>query len=147
MSRKRGRGNAARIARTPYALDHTAIRSRAPRDIGPEYSPESEGYSPDSGGFFTPSVRPLIRTVLAQPAPQRFRKRTQSPLVPVRASMRSFGKATRSPFLNATLVTPQLADRAIVCAKRNIRREVLFAIRRTGKGSGSPRRPKSKVKC
>jgi len=95
-------------------------------------------------------VRPLIRTVLEnsedfQPPPRRGKR--QSPTVAVRATFRSSGKATRSPFLNATMVTPELTERAIICAKRNIRKEVLFATKRTGKGSRSTKRTPSKVRC
>lgn len=144
MARKnRGRGSQARLAR-PYPLDHTASRSRAP-DL-PSWDDESPS---DFEGLFRPiPVRPLIRTVRIDSAPPQPRLvKRQSPLVQVRATMRSSDRAARSPFLNATAVTPQLADRAILCAKRTIRREVIFANRKTGKGSGAPRRKRSKVKC
>lgn len=151
MSRRNRRGGrSGGVARPfPSALDHPATRFRRPDwdDSGPESDP-SDAF----GGVFSvhhngATVRSLIRTVLPERGWPVRPSRLRSPLVPVRASMRSSGKAARSPFLNATTVTPQLAERAITCAKRTIRREVLFATRRTGAGSASPRRPKSKVKC
>lgn len=103
-------------------------------------------------GVRTPPVRtPLIRTVLIERGSENFShypdSRLPSPVASERATGRSSDRQTRSPFLNATMVTPQLSERALVCARRGIRREVLFAKRRTGKGSRSPRKPKSKWSC
>lgn len=109
------------------------------------------GFDADAEEAFTAPVRsPLIRTVLeipssSQPPPRRGLR--SSPVVAVRATGRSSQKRVRSPFLNATTLTPQLTERAIICAKRTIRREVLFARKRTGKGARSPRRRPSKVRC
>lgn len=125
-------------------LDHTA--SRYSRRLS-DYEPVSladirEAFSmPQTGAQYDP----LIHTVLPEPAP--FRKMRPSPTRPVRATFRSSDRATRSPFLNATTVTPQLTERALECASRTIRKEVLFAKRKTGKGSKAPRRQRSKVKC
>lgn len=145
MSRnnRRRRSTSQASAFSP-TLDHTA--SRYPRRLS-DYQPVSladirEAFSLVSDDS---QVRPLIRTVLPEPAP--FRKMRQSPTRPVRATFRSSDRATRSPFLNATTVTPQLTERALECASRTIRKEVLFAKRKTGKGSRAPRRNRSKVKC
>lgn len=146
-SRKRSGGNQPRLARpTSTALDHTASR----------YAPALSDYYPASleelrEAFSLPTVRSLIRTVLPEPVP-RFqapprRGKRLSPAVAVRATMRSSDRAVRSPFQNATMVTPDLTSRAILCAKRSIRREVIFATKSTGKGSRAPRRKRSKVKC
>jgi len=145
-TRNRSRGSTVRLARPTTALDHTASRYRDPLQ-----GLLADDYPPESGGFFDSPVRPLIRTVLEIPstpyqAPPRRGKRA-SPTVAVRATFRSTDKAVRSPFLNATAITPQLTERAILCAKRNIRREVIFATKATGRGSKAPRRFRSKVKC
>lgn len=98
----------------------------------------------------TPVRSPLIRTVLEIPAPPQpppRRGSRRSPVVQVRATFRSSDRQTRSPFLNATAVTPELTERAIICAKRTIRREVLFANKQTGKGAKAPKRNLSKVRC
>ncbi|QXP44149.1 MAG: hypothetical protein [Arizlama microvirus] len=113
------------------------------------------------GGFSTPDdppdltyptgkVRtPLIRTVLEIPAPPNPPRRStpRSPVLSARATGRSSDRKARSSFLTAQGITPELTNRAIVCASRTIRREVLFARKQTGKGSKSPRRYRSKVKC
>lgn len=149
MARKKARrGYSARVA-PPQRLDHTATRYRD------RYSHLDQQENPPGWGGFSPSitrktVRPLIRTVLEIPStPQSFRnKRLASPVLPVRATIRSSDVSIRSPFNNATMLTPQLTERALICAKRNIRREVLFAYRKTRKGAGgAPRKPRSKVNC
>lgn len=151
MSRNnRKRGSQSRLAR-PYPLDHTASRYAAPvMDFDlPDYSPTAS-LDDLREAFSISTVRPLIRTVL--PEPERFqspprRGKRQSPTLPVRASFRSSDRASRSPFLTATAVTPQLTERALHCAQRGIRREVLFATKSTGKGAKSPRRQRSKTRC
>lgn len=123
------------------SLGHTADHFR---------DPEWHSFGDDIPVRPYPVRSSLIRTVLAErdvPQLPPFRSRPNSPLVAVRASMRSNPKAARSPFFVAQGIQPQLADRAILCAKRGIRREVLFAYRQTGKGSRSPRRSPSKVRC
>lgn len=136
---RRTRGQTVRLTRPNSALGHTVSRFRA-SEPEPDYSPVPTG----------PVRYPLIRTVLVdtsthQNPPRRGNR--QSPGRQVRATFRSSDRQTRSPFLNATMLTPELTNRAIVCAGRNIRREVLFARKQTGKGSRSPRRNRSKVKC
>lgn len=146
-NRRRRRATALRPARhTPpfkKSLGHTA-------------GPSLDFYAPVSlpdirQAFSTRPVRsPLIRTVLEipqgfQPKPRRGVR--QSVVVQSRATGRSSDRRTRSPFLNATMVTPQLTERALICAKRMIRKEVLFATKRTGKGAQSPRKSPSKVRC
>lgn len=132
----------------PSPLDHTARRSRVKSVPFDDVEPVSLAEIREA--FSRPTVRPLIRTVLVEPetfsAPPRRGKR-QSPTLAVRATIRSTDRRTRSPYLNATMVTPQLTERALECAKRSIRREVIFATRKTGKGARSPRRTPSKVKC
>lgn len=101
------------------------------------------------------STRTLMRTVLDDrssrsrsssfPSLQTRFPSQRSPAVVVRASGRSSQRAARSPFLNATFYSPGLTERSMVCARRHIRKEVLFALKRTnGKGSRGRR---SKVRC
>lgn len=145
MARKRRRVLSRPARRiTTQSLGHTAGRSLGriePLRLGP----------PPEAVYRSPVRSPLIRTVLIEPArgyqspPQR--GRPNSPLVPVRATGRSSDRRTRSPFLNATMLTPELTERALICARRNIRKEVLFANRQTGKGARSPKRTPSKVRC
>lgn len=89
------------------------------------------------------TVRSLIRTVLTDRDP---RTQTRSHLD---VSRRAVLRSRRSPgpwSLNPEVIP---SPRAFTCARRSIRREVLFAIRGTGKGSRSPRRhtSESKVRC
>lgn len=147
MSRnKRRRKSTSWSARQiTYPLDHTADSYGEPLDFA-----ESASLPEFGEAFSRPTVRPLIRTVLVERPPFQSpprRGKRQSPLVQVRATIRSSDKAIRSPFGNATMITPELATRAIVCAKRNIRREVLFATKSTGKGAKAPRKNRSKVRC
>ncbi|UOF80429.1 hypothetical protein [Microviridae sp.] len=127
--------------RSPFqSLGHTV----GPRSVFEADEPPAFG-----GGFSSPVRSPLIRTVLEipfQPKPPR-RSTPRSPVAQARATGRSNDRRTRSPFLNATMVTPELTERAMICARRGIRREVLFATKRTGKGAKSPKRYKSKLKC
>lgn len=154
MSRNnRRRRSQSRLARPPSALDHTASRFGGPVldfDL-PDYPSVSLDDLREAFSVSNPSqVRTLIRTVLPEPERSRSikpRKRTQSPTLPVRATFRSSDRVVKSPFLIATGNTPQLPERAIHCAKRGIRREVLFATKSTGQGAKSPRRKRSKVRC
>lgn len=139
MARKNNRGSSVRLTRPPQALGHTVSRFRD--------SDETSDF-----GYLPSLVRsPLIRTVLVNPAPpspRRFQgNRKPSPILQSRATGRSSDRQTRSPFLNATMLTPELTFRAVHCAQRTIRREVLFARKKTGKGSQSPKRTRSKVRC
>lgn len=88
------------------------------------------------------STSTLMRTVLGD----RISGSRESPIVRSRASRRS---RLVSPWEQVNFVSPQLTERAQICARRAIRREVLFAIKGTGKGSGARRRysEKSKVRC
>lgn len=133
---------------SPPALGHTV----GPYSLLDAQDRPGEGWAWESPS--PPPVRPLIRTVLENPStppnPNKIRPRRFSPqssTLQSRATGRSSDRPIRSPFLNATMVTPQLAERAIQCAKRGIRREVLFATRNTGKGALSPRKPPSKWRC
>jgi len=100
------------------------------------------------------TVRPLIRTVLTD---------TQSPRQATRRHLDVSRRAvlrSRSP---SPWTTGPLADfgpdvyvespplpRSLTCARRTIRKEVLFALGQTGSGSRSPRRyrtPDSKTRC
>lgn len=113
--------------------------------------PDEAFFRAMEAAFDPPStVRPLIRTVLVEPAIQQkpvISGSRESPLLRSRATGRSSDRLTRSPFLNAQTVSPELTMRALECAKRSIRREVLFATRQTGKGARSPKAPPSKWRC
>jgi len=131
----RNKGDLARRSPT-QSLDHTA-------NGRPNWEPVP----------LSPVRNPLMRTVLGDTAQRRSPSlpvkpaARRSPTVAVRASGRSSQRQIKSPFLNATLLTPQLSQRAMLCARRTIRREVLFAVKRTSKGSSGSRRPRSKVGC
>lgn len=101
-----------------------------------------------------PTVRPLIRTV---------RTDTQSPRQSTRRHLDAARRAvlrsrSPSPWTTGPLAsfgpdvyveTPPL-PRSITCAKRTIRKEVLFALGRTSAGSGAKQRrrnPDSNVRC
>lgn len=142
---RRKRATALRPARrTPSfntSLGHTAGSPFDSYELSSLPGPRQAVYNP---------VRsPLIRTVLVdsvyQPRPQR--GRPNSPVAQARATGRSSDRRIRSPFLNATMLTPELTERALICARRGIRKEVLFATKRTGKGAKSPKRYRSKVRC
>lgn len=118
----------------------------APSRYPPTYSTASARLDPldhtAEPSFSDHSTRTLMRTVLGDRTPglaSRF-----SPVVRSRATGRS---RVVTPWEQVRLISPQLTNRAMVCARRTIRREVLFALKGTGKGSKSPRRPKSKVRC
>lgn len=144
MARNRNRRQAqtARLTRRTFQpLEHTV-----------SLPPEPFRSQPRSRlAYSTSPVRsPLIRTVLVEPEvlqPRPRRGQMASPAVQSRATGRSSDRRIRSPFLNATMVTPELTERAILCAKRSIRREVLFATKQTGKGAKSPKPFRSKVRC
>jgi hypothetical protein len=143
-NKRNRRGYQERLARPLSPLDHTASRFH-----GDLFSDDSVSLADIREAFSIPTVRPLIRTVLVEREPFSSppRKRTASPQVPVRATFRSSDRQTRSPFLNATTLSPQLTERAILCAKRGIRREVIFATKSTGAGAKAPRRNRSKTRC
>lgn len=88
------------------------------------------------------STPPLMRTVLGDRTPGLATR--SSPVVRSRATGRS---RLVTPWEQVRLISPELTKRAMVCARRTIRREVLFATKATGKGSKSPRGPRSKVRC
>lgn len=97
------------------------------------------------------TVRPLIRTVLTDTLSPRRGTRTHLDAMR-RAVLRS-----RSPSPWRTddnnlfrFDSPPPLPRAMICAKRSIRREVLFALSRTSSGAGALRRkwtPDSNVRC
>lgn len=116
--------------------------------------PEALGQTARSPGYRPaplPSAFTLIRTVLAEPAPGFVspprRGKPRSPLVSVRATDRSSDYQAKRFTWNPTALHPELTQRSIHCARRGIRREVLFATRRTGKGAKAPRRRQSKTRC
>lgn len=137
-------------------------RQSATRRYSPP-RPKSLGHTVDDSDLFSalsafpdsPVRYPLIRTVPVERAfvpsytPRLRAVGVSSPAVAVRATGRSSDRAYRNPMLQATGITPELTERAIVCARRTIRREVLFASKRTGKGSHSPKRYtlNSKKRC
>ena len=97
------------------------------------------------------TVRPLIRTVLTDTLSPRRGTRTHLD-ASRRAVLRSRAAspwATGAQALFAPHVKPPL-QRSLTCARRTIRKEVLFALGRTPAGSGSRSRkhnPDSKVRC
>lgn len=113
------RGSVYTRPSAPYALDHPA-RTR--------------------------TVRPLIRTVLTDTHP---RNQTRAGLnVSRRAVLR--GRTPVNPWDPASFHSSgPLYERNFICARRSIRREVLFALNATGRGAGAPRRrtQESKVRC
>ncbi|UIB81357.1 hypothetical protein [Flyfo microvirus Tbat1_66] len=132
------------------------IRASEPRRRGGSYSPPTPrrqrpsyrlsdplSYSPtrtqvlDHPVWASRTVRPpLIRTVLRD-TPLRKLNNRRSPDVPARAlaRMKPWTTFETEPF-----------PRAVTCARRTIRREVLFATRQTN-GAGSRGVPKSKERC
>jgi len=92
------------------------------------------------------TVRRLIRTVLTDTHP---RNQTRAHLnVSRRAVLRS--RTPHDPWSADRLVSSgPLYERNFICARRSIRREVLFALKATGRGAGAPRRrtEESKVRC
>lgn len=85
----------------------------------------------------------------SRPVPRSlFRGSPVSSLYPVRATFRT---RSVSPGLDVRSVIrgKELPARALDCAKRVIRKEVLFALGRTGRGARSPRRRRreSSTKC
>lgn len=88
------------------------------------------------------TVRPLIRTVLTDT-----RQGTRRHLdVSRRAVLRS---RSPSPWTTDPWVETPPLPRSLTCARRSIRKEVLFALGQTGSGSRSPRRrtAESKTRC
>lgn len=87
-----------------------------------------------------------VRTHLIRTVPRDTRK-PQSPALLVRAQGRQAWPAWSSVMDPIGMVARQEPlKRAITCAKRSIRREVLFALGlKNGAGSGG--KPKSKVRC
>lgn len=107
------------------------------RQIGPTLYLRTRARALDHPVFAPRTVRPpLMRTVLRDTTSRKFNNRRQADL-PARAlaRMKSW----------PTFETPPL-PRALTCARRQIRREVLFAMR-AGNGAGSRGVPKSKERC
>lgn len=104
-------------------LEHTAGRFWEPlEDFRDKYYYSISTYPNDSRRITAP-VRQL----------GGYRK---SSLYPVRATMRT--RVVSS--LRQEIEGRRLADRALACAKRTIRKEVIFALRLTSKGAGARRR-------
>lgn len=130
-------------------------RQRRP-DLARRNPTKSLGYTAQSGfravPLSKPQYAPLMRTVLGDTVTTRpasiHRGRMFSPSLPVRASGRVQGR-DKLVSLEYPLgqVPVEMPRRAVECAKRQIRREVLFATDRTSRGSRSPRRPKSNWRC
>lgn len=149
-SRKRNRGGSSPPPEYRFIAPPRLYRPRSYLwPVDPYLPPVSP--SPSASPFASSTarrrtVRPLIRTVLTDTR-QVYQAR-RSPDVPRRAAAR---RSTRqiSPWGPISMdATPPLA-RDLTCAKRSIRREVLFAIKGTGVGSRSSRRitAESKVRC
>jgi len=152
--RNRNRGESLPPAKPRFYAPTRVYKPRSYLDpLSPYLSPVSDSASASPTLDHPASrrtVRPLIRTVLTDTRgsfPSR-----RSPDVPRRAQGRS---ATARPSMKTMLswgfplAAPPVFNRAVICAKRAIRREVLFAIRGTGAGSRSTRRftKDSKERC
>lgn len=89
--------------------------------------------------------RPLIRTVLSDTklVPPALRRR-HTPDLPVRAA--TWLPSIDRPWPEWSTPTDRQLTRAETCARRHIRREVLFAMGRTN-GQGGRGKPKSNVRC
>jgi len=90
---------------------------------------------------------PLIRTVLDDTTNRRVGI-SAPPTLPVRASGRvrpaAQRQAARTPWSG---MFDSLPERALQCARRAIRREVLFATNQRRKGAGGTRRRQSEWRC
>lgn len=130
-------------------------RRRESRIRGPERVPDRAWRFPNVSARFGPldhpadtllkthSTPPLMRTVSGDRLPGS----RSSPVTRARSSIRS---RKLTPWESSGFVTPpMLSERSQVCARRSIRREVLFAIKATGRGSGGRRKrtEHSKVRC
>jgi len=127
-----------RKIRSPARGSNISQTARATRSLS-QYASRSDKYS----------ANPLISTVLDDTTPiQRPRGLLSSPTVSSRATQR-----TKTPYnkrFQSLLVSPQLTERSLACARRSIRREVIFALRKQGKGAQSPKRRRttqSERKC
>lgn len=97
--------------------------------------------------FAQSTVRPpLMRTVFTDTTSRWSPpSRRRSPDLPNRALARMQSWTTHpNPVLVEDVQAPR--HRALVCARRSIRREVLLALRQ-GNGAGSRNKPKDKIKC
>lgn len=121
MSRRSRRKLASRLARG-YPLDDSA-RRWGELESSTIYS-ISTGLNDSRRA--SPGPRPSARSF-----PGR------SSLFSVRASMRSRWQPRN---LVDVIRGKELYERALVCARRSVRKEVLFALGRSGRGSRSPRR-------
>lgn len=95
----------------------------------------------DFSDIVSRQYRNLIGTVLnqsrrAQVPRRQFGGLRASPLYPVRATMRSRVSAVSGQVIGGR----QLLQRSLDCARRVIRKEVIFALGRSGQGSRAPRR-------
>lgn len=147
MSRRRRRARAQRIGDPNLRLSVRKRNSFVSRVVRSRRLPGPLFYDPRRADFESPPRRRVGRTVAEVNA-----SLTRS--APVRGFMSP--AAWTSP--GAVVVGRRSTvrnDREIVdvrrvreCVSRQRRKEVLHALRRVGRGSGSgPRRPKSEVKC
>lgn len=132
-----------RSKRSPGAFsasgDHSATPDLLARPTPLDYpasSPRREPWRESN------STRPLMRTVLSD----RNSGSRHSPTARVRATMRS---RPVTLWEQTNLMHPELTARSFTCARRTIRREVLFALKGTGKGAKAQRKftAKSKMRC
>lgn len=147
-SRKRSRSAVGSARWTPPPQTSLA----PPADLFHGYRLAPVDYAAPWEGPPRNSASPLISTVLVVPQdPPRWGGSRESPRIRVYASHRSTGAARKasSPFGQVVDAPVQLSNRAIVCARRGVRREVLFAQRKTGRGARSPRQRayNSYVRC
>lgn len=148
MARKRSRSSRvshAQPVRGSYS-PRTPPPGRAPRPVlVPNLYLRTRARPLDHSVFGSRTVRPvLMRTVLRDTS----RPNRRSPDVPVRALARLKSVNPYMAMLERSwpAFSESSLQRASHCARRSIRREVLFATRQTN-GAGSRGRPKSKEKC
>lgn len=152
MSRHRRRERGG-VTPPSYTPQYAPIRRYTARPlIGPLPPYRVSHYYPPSASLTLDhparrrTVRPLIRTVLTDTHPRGGTRRDLD--VSRRAVLRS--RTPINPWAAYSFHSSgPLYERNFICARRSIRREVLFAIKGTSRGSGAPRRrtANSQVRC
>lgn len=152
MSRRRNRGRSSATTsgspyRAPRSYSAPAPYAFIPLPARPSlYRTRAFALAPPV--FAYPTVRsPLMRTVFSDTT--RDRRSLWSP--PSRRPSPSTLLRAQARMSTRNRIWPELSDeiprpRALTCARRSIRREVLLALN-SGNGAGSRNRPKSNVRC
>lgn len=135
--RAHGPGVSSLPPRVTRSLGHTARR----------------GFNTSFSSVRRHSAKSLISTVLDDTKTPQVRRSFHGYSLSGYSRSRALQRASRtytSPFGQFLGKVVSIPKRAWVCARRRIRREVLFAMNLRGKGSGAPRRVRSddsKEKC